>query len=127
MGITNDQVLQFEVSLIADETMKGKWRWEKEGGDRSYFADVQVVYCCKVMEFMIENPEAKEEEIVEMCEVSLALQHDLLEKARAEDDHKWRLITLARIRFMKTLLRRLQDSRRRAALLAGDPDNLIFR
>lgn len=127
MGITNDEILQFEVSRIANETMKRHMRWEKEGGDRSYFADAQVACCCRLMEVMMENPEAEEDEIVEACEESLDLQHNLLEKARAEEDRKWMLITLARIRFIKTLLRRLQDPRRRAALLEGDPHNLIFR
>lgn len=127
MGITDDDILHFEVSMIAGETLQRHFRWENEKSDRSFFAEVQVVYCCKLMELMMENPEVEEDEIIEVCEESLELQRDLLEKARAEDDRKWMLITLARIRFIKTLLRRLQTPGRRAVLLAGDPDNLIVR
>lgn len=124
-SFTEEGVLEQELAIIADEAMKRHLLWDEDGTDRNVYYHAQIAICALMMEFVIHNDGITEAQFVEACEGALEVQYPLYKRARVENDRSWMIITLARIRFTKTLLRRLHNPDRRA-LLVGDVDRTIF-
>lgn len=114
------RVLGLELSILADELLKRLARRELEGdAERIRFVKAQVVLCGVIMECYLGGGNSEEPYVDttydDLCE-ELELQHSLYREARVTNERDAILITLARMRAIKTLLRRLENPIRRALL-----------
>jgi hypothetical protein len=113
--VLEEKALSREMAIMAEEAMLSHMRAEQLGNAaRARMALAKVAMCHQMMVYMLEFDDWSwfDEKLEEVLE----LQDSLYRKARAENDRDMSLITLARIRLLKTLARRLADPVRHHAI-----------
>lgn len=109
-------VLCREMVILADEAMKNHIRAEKADNDsQATMALAQVVICHMMMEYYLDKEDWSEfdDKLQEVIE----LQESLYREARLKNDRNFALITLARLRALTTLARRLANPTRQQAMI----------
>ena len=105
-----------EMIILADEAMKNHTRAEKADNDsQATMALAQVVICHMMMEYYLDKEDWSEfdDKLQEVIE----LQDSLYREARLKNDRNFSLITLARLRALTTLSRRLANPTRQQAMI----------
>ncbi|MBJ6725599.1 hypothetical protein [Geomesophilobacter sediminis] len=120
MGISEENIFLMELQLLTSEAMKKHFQWENKDDDKSLFATAQLVFCSQVIESLMESEDCEESDFVDASDDCLQLQYSLLEEARAKNDRKMMIISLARIRIIKTIIRRLGNNERRNRWISGE-------
>ena len=97
-----------ELLTLTNELLKRRDRRLQEGvPERTRFVEAQIVIWTPIMERFMLNVEAKE--LVEAMQDECEHQRSVYDNARWEEDRDMSILSLARIRTISTLLRRLQS------------------